>query len=110
MENLDLGPFAPLAGYVSALIATVFFIVVLWSGGKARWTAPEENLPDTAGRIVGVVCAVSVVALWLYARPETLQAVVRIAWAAVGLLVGRLCCTGFSLVSSPTSGKSHWIR
>jgi hypothetical protein len=87
MNGLNPGPFAPLVGYVSALLATVYLVGVLWRGGKARWIAPEENLPKTAGRIVGVLCGIGIVWLWLYAEPATIGSVLRIAFVSGVILV-----------------------
>lgn len=79
MNEFDPGPFAPLVGYVGAIIAAVFLIGSIWRGSLAAWQSPEENLPGTASKIVGVACGIGIVVLWVYATPSTLPSVVRLA-------------------------------
>lgn len=79
--ELNPGPFAPLVGYVGAIIATVYLIGIIWRGRRlGLWQSPEEDLPRTAQNIVGVICGIGIVGLWLYATPNTLQ---KVFWLAI---------------------------
>jgi hypothetical protein len=79
LTEINAGPFAPVVGYVGAILSAVFLIWRLWAHRLVAWRSPEEDLPNTAPKIVAVLCAVGIVAIWLYAEPATLSSLVVIA-------------------------------
>jgi hypothetical protein len=70
--QLDPGPFAPMIGYVTAILAAIFLVSILWRGRLAVWNSPEEELPRTAPKIVSVITGVAMVILWLWAAPDVI--------------------------------------
>lgn len=87
MNEFDPGPFAPVVGYVGAILAAVFLIGTIWRGKISVWRSPDEDLPDTIQKIVGVLCGVGMVVLWLYITVENLDDVVRFAISTGVILI-----------------------
>lgn len=99
MNELDPGPFAPLVGYVSAILATAFLLRKYWLGKSQAWHSPDEDLPGTIQKIFGVLCGIGIVGLWLYSNPNTLTSVFKLAIIFVILLIFSFIIYHFLIVS-----------
>ena len=68
----EYGPFAPLVGYTSAIMATSGVLVTMWAGKMEKWRPPDENLPKATQSIVLLLCGVGMVLQWYFADPADL--------------------------------------
>ena len=84
----NAGPFAPLVGYIGAIVGAIFLIRQMIWGSKQLWVTPGDILPRLSIRIIGIISGISMVAIWLYASPETLSNIITISIVAgIGLIV-----------------------
>jgi hypothetical protein len=91
LTELDPGPFAPLVGYVGAILAAAYLVGVLWRGRTQPWRSPDEDLPGTVQKVFGLLSGIGIVGLWLYTTPETMKEVFRISvYLGIILLIGYL--------------------
>ena len=77
--DINVGPFAPVVGYVAALIGTIFTISVLVWGKGQIWNTPGDVLPNNISRLVAIATGVAIVLLWLDARPDNISKFTRLA-------------------------------
>lgn len=75
----DPGLFAPVVGYVGAIFAAIFLIQRMAMSKTGIWKSPEEDLPETAPRIVAIISGIIMVFVWLYASPDTMDTLFTIA-------------------------------
>jgi len=69
----DFGPFGPVVGYGSAIMATGAALFALWAGRMKKWRPPDEDLPGGARSIVLLLCGVGMVLQWYFAAPGNLR-------------------------------------
>lgn len=65
----DPGPFGPVVGYVGAIAAATAAIGVTWRGKLKDWKPPEEDLPNTAQKVVLLLACIGMVTVWFYIEP-----------------------------------------
>ena len=85
----DYGPFAPLVGYATAIMATAAVLFSLWGGKMEKWRPPDEDLPGGAQAIVLLMCGVGIVVQWYIATPGRINGVLG---SAGGLAVACAIC------------------
>lgn len=70
--NVDLGPFAPVFGYVSAIVGAVLAIWTLLWRNKV-WETPQQIVPPTIRGILVAVIGVTMVMVWLDVAPANVN-------------------------------------
>ncbi len=69
----EYSPFAPIVGYVGAIMAAGTVLFFIWGGTMEKWRPPDEDLPGTAKKLVILLCSVGMVLLWYVATPEVID-------------------------------------
>lgn len=84
--EINVGPFAPIVGYLSALIAAVYAIwTLIWK--KKVWKTPQDILPSTIRGLIAVILGIGIVFFWLTTVPETINDTMKISIILVGIAI-----------------------
>jgi hypothetical protein len=83
--EISAGPFAPLFGYVGALLALVYGIWTLIWGKKGIWETPQDIIPKTIRGLLGIIVAIAITITWLFATSENLYDLINLS---IGLGIG----------------------
>ena len=76
--EINAGPFAPLVGYASAIVASMYAIwTLLWR--QKIWQAPQNLLPTSLRGMIIVILSVGMVSIWLNIEPTTLITSTKLA-------------------------------
>ena len=84
----DYGPFAPLVGYVFALVSTAAMLGFLVRGPMKNWEIPEQEGPQFLNHLSKVLVILLVVGGWLLAVPGRTGLVYAIASACIVAGIG----------------------
>lgn len=97
----ETGPFRDLVSVAVAALAAATSLAAAWRG-RVGWQPFEQPLPDLANRVAGVIGAVCIALLWVFARDPGRRGAVA-ALAAVCGAVFVVCALAYSyLVSTYT--------
>lgn len=84
--EVNVGPFAPFVGYLSALIAAVYAIwTLIWK--KKVWKTPQDILPSTIRGLIAVILGIGIVFFWLTTVPETINNTMKLSFILIGIAV-----------------------
>ena len=84
--EINVGLFAPIVGYLGALIAAVYAIwTLIWK--KKVWKTPQDILPSTIKGLIAVILGIGIVFFWLTTVPETINNTMKISVILVGIAI-----------------------